>query len=155
VPHESDDLCDPDRDDHKDQEHRFDHRREQRGTPLASTKREVRRCGRCHERDRHRPRFPLRTFAGIASAQDRAEVPNGIIAYSPGAAWQSRTLYLPSFISTVRVRNSSRPTFSKECGVSGAPQTAVPRIGLDFDALVSASTFPSGSRRTKSLVARM
>jgi len=58
-----------------------------------------------------------------------------------------------SFISTVSVRNSSLPTFSRECGVSGAPQTAVPTIGVDFDTLVSASTFPSGSRRTKSLVA--
>jgi hypothetical protein len=62
---------------------------------------------------------------------------------------------LPSFISTVRVRNSSLPTFSRECGVSGAPHTAVPRIGVDFKILVSASTFPSGSRRTKSLLARM
>jgi hypothetical protein len=61
----------------------------------------------------------------------------------------------PSFISTVRVRNSSLPTFSRECGVSGAPQEAVPKTGVDFDALVSASTFPSGSRRTKSLVVRM
>ena len=62
---------------------------------------------------------------------------------------------VPSFISTVRVRNSSLPTFSKECGVSGEPQAAVPTIGVDLDALVSASTLPSGSRRTKSLVARM
>ena len=35
------------------------------------------------------------------------------------------------------------------------PQTAVPAIGLVFDALVSASTFPSGSRRTKSLDPRI
>lgn len=62
---------------------------------------------------------------------------------------------LSSFSSTVSVRNSSLPTFSKECGVRGPPQTAVPNIGVDFDALVSASTFPSGSRRMKSLVARM
>ena len=62
---------------------------------------------------------------------------------------------LPSFISTVRVRNSLLPTFSSECGISGAPQTAVPKIGGEFDTLVSASTFPSGSRRTKSLVTRM
>jgi hypothetical protein len=62
---------------------------------------------------------------------------------------------VPSFISTVRVRNSSLPTFSKECGVSGAPQAAVRTTGVDLDALVSASTLPSGSRRTKSLVARM
>ena len=55
----------------------------------------------------------------------------------------------------VRVRNSSPPTFSRECGVSGEPQAAVLEIGVDFDALVSASTFPTGSRRTKSLVARM
>ena len=51
--------------------------------------------------------------------------------------------------------NSWVPTFSSECGVSGAPQTAAPKRGVEFDARVSASAISSGSRRTKSLAARI